>query len=138
MSASTFKAQAYIKDGCPFCLKFLIFMAEAKLLDEIEIVRLDPASTSFEATKSRLAEGLGKPATFPTVEIEPARYRSDSDALIAISFRFFSGESFTFLLAGFALNIIFSPVNGLMPSRAFVAGFFTTFIFNRPGNVNRP
>src|SRR5208282_5958494 len=44
----------------------------------------------------------------------------------------------TFLLAGFALNIIFSPLNGFMPSRALVAGFFTTFIFRRPGKVNRP
>src|SRR5271163_1897026 len=44
----------------------------------------------------------------------------------------------TFLLAGFALNIIFSPLKGLMPSRALVAGFFTTFIFRRPGKVNRP
>src|SRR5271168_4248618 len=44
----------------------------------------------------------------------------------------------TFLLAGFALNIIFSPLNGLMPSRALVAGFFTTFIFRSPGKVNRP
>src|SRR6201996_1848657 len=44
----------------------------------------------------------------------------------------------TFLLAGLALNIIFSPLNGLMPSRALVAGFFTTFIFRSPGMVNRP
>src|SRR5690606_19073453 len=44
----------------------------------------------------------------------------------------------TFLLAGFALKIIFSPVKGFTPSRAFVAGFFTTFIFATPGNVNRP
>src|SRR5579863_8660680 len=44
----------------------------------------------------------------------------------------------TFLLAGLALNIIFSPVNGLTPSRALVAGFFTTFIFSKPGIVNRP
>ena len=52
--------------------------------------------------------------------------------------RFLSGMTRTFLLAGFALNIIFSPVNGFTPSRAFVAGFFTTFIFARPGSVKRP
>src|SRR5277367_2116959 len=50
----------------------------------------------------------------------------------------FSAAMRTFLLAGFALNIIFSPLKGLMPSRALVAGFFTTFIFRRPGKVNRP
>src|SRR5690606_27980715 len=53
-------------------------------------------------------------------------------------FRFLSGMTRTFLLAGLALNIIFSPVNGLIPSRAFVAGFFTTFILSSPGRVNRP
>ena len=37
-----------------------------------------------------------------------------------------------------ALNIIFSPLKGLMPSRALVAGFFTTFIFSSPGIVNTP
>lgn len=83
MSSRPFRAKAYIKEGCPFSLKFLIFMAEAKLLDEIEIVRLDPSDPDFEPTKARLGDGLGQPATFPTVEIEPGRYMSDSDALIA-------------------------------------------------------
>ena len=40
MSKATFKANAYVKEGCPFSFKFLVFMAEASLLDEIEIVRL--------------------------------------------------------------------------------------------------
>src|ERR1700676_938063 len=55
-----------------------------------------------------------------------------------IDFRFFNGSARTFLLAGFALNVIFSPVKGLMPSRALVAGRFTTFSLSRPGSVNRP
>src|SRR6202051_2664741 len=54
------------------------------------------------------------------------------------SLRFLSAAIRTFLLAGFALNIIFSPLKGLTPSRAFVAGFFTNFIFSRPGIVNKP
>ncbi|MFO1428143.1 MAG: Spy/CpxP family protein refolding chaperone [Steroidobacteraceae bacterium] len=52
--------------------------------------------------------------------------------------RFFSGIARTFFEAGLALNIIFSPVKGLTPSRALVAGFLTTFIFRRPGRVKRP
>src|ERR1700752_872075 len=55
-----------------------------------------------------------------------------------ISLRFLSAAMRTFLLAGLALNIIFSPVKGLTPSRALVAGFFTTFIFRSPGSVNSP
>jgi len=40
--------------------------------------------------------------------------------------------------AGLALIMISSPVKGLMPLRALVAGFFTTLIFMRPGTVNTP
>ena len=34
--------KAYVKEGCPFSFKFLVFMAEAGLLDRIEIVRMEP------------------------------------------------------------------------------------------------
>jgi hypothetical protein len=76
------KATAYIKDGCPFSFKFLVFAAESGLLDELEIVRVREGDSSAEATKQRLSEALGKPASFPTVEIEPGRYMADSDKLI--------------------------------------------------------
>src|SRR3984957_8941666 len=57
---------------------------------------------------------------------------------LTIPFRLLSGTARTFLLAGLALKVIFSPVKGFTPSRAFVAGFFTTFSFSRPGRVNKP
>ncbi|HEX6996291.1 MAG TPA: glutathione S-transferase N-terminal domain-containing protein [Gammaproteobacteria bacterium] len=82
MASGDFKAKAYIKEGCPFSFKFLLFMTEAGLLDRIEIIRMDPKDPSFEPTKRRLSEGLGKPATFPTVEIEPGRFMNDSERLI--------------------------------------------------------
>ena len=75
------KAKAFIKEGCPFSFKFLAFMAEAKLLDEIEIVRVREGDADYETTKRKLDERLGK-ASFPAVEIEPDRYMSDSDRLI--------------------------------------------------------
>ena len=75
------KAKAYIKEGCPFSFKFLTFMTEANLLDKIEIVRVREGDADYEATKKKLAEHLGK-ASFPTVEIEPGKYMSDSDRLI--------------------------------------------------------
>lgn len=76
------KSKAYVKEGCPFSFKFLEFMAEARLLDEIEIVRLREGDPDFDATKQRLSAHLGKPASFPTVEVEPNRYVTDSDRLI--------------------------------------------------------
>ena len=82
MTSDTFKPTAYIKDGCPFSFKFLVFMAEAELLGEIDVVRLRDGEPALESVKKRLTEILGKPATFPTVEIERDRYLADSDRLI--------------------------------------------------------
>ena len=42
------------------------------------------------------------------------------------------------LRAGFALKTVSSPVNGLMPLRAFVAGLRVTLHFIKPGTVNSP
>jgi hypothetical protein len=82
MSNQPFKATAYVKDGCPFSFKFLTFMAEAGLLDAIKVVRVREGEPGADATKQRLSEKLGKSVTFPTVEIEPDRYMTDSDKLI--------------------------------------------------------
>ena len=82
MSSDKFKAKAYVKEGCPFSFKFLVFMSEAGLLDRIEIVRMKPHDPGFEAQKEKLAKQLGKAVTFPTVEVEPGRYATDSDQLI--------------------------------------------------------
>jgi hypothetical protein len=82
MSTTPFKPKAYVKDGCPFSFKFLVFMAESGLLDEIEIVRLHESDPDFEVAKQQLTQRLGKPPTFPTVELEPGRYLTDSDRVI--------------------------------------------------------
>jgi hypothetical protein len=82
MTSDTFKATAYIKDGCPFSFKFLVFAAESGLLEDLKVVRVRDGEPSTEATKQMLSEKLGKQVSFPTVEIEPGRYLADSDKLI--------------------------------------------------------
>ena len=82
MTMPPFKAKAYVQEGCPFSFKYWLFMLEAGLEHQIEVVRCDPEGPGFETVKAKLAQGLGKAASFPTVEIEPGRYLSDSDALI--------------------------------------------------------
>jgi len=82
MAAQAFKAIAYLKEGCPFSFKYLLFMVEAGLSDQIEVIRCDPSDPEFDTVKAKLTAGLRKRASFPTVEIEPGRYESDSDALI--------------------------------------------------------
>ena len=82
MSSTKFKAKAYVKEGCPFSFKFLVFMAEAGLLDRVDIIRMKPQDPGFEAEKEKVSKRMGKPMTFPTVEVEPGQYQTDSDQLI--------------------------------------------------------
>lgn len=42
------------------------------------------------------------------------------------------------LRAGFALKVMASPVNGLVPLRALVAGFLMTTNLAKPGTTNAP
>src|SRR5690554_1258699 len=63
-----------------------------------------------------------------------------SDQAEANSLSFFSGNTFTLVVAGFLGTSMNSPgLNGLGTClRARRAGFFTVLIFNRPGRVNSP
>ncbi len=82
MNAQPFKPKAYIKEGCPFSFKFWLFLVEAGIADQVDIIRCSPEDPQFPAVKKKLATGLGREATFPTVEIERETYKSDSDELI--------------------------------------------------------
>ena len=50
----------------------------------------------------------------------------------------FTGRALMTFLAGFALNTAGSFVNGLMPFRAFVAGFLMTTNLANPGTKKAP
>jgi len=50
----------------------------------------------------------------------------------------FTGRALIIFLAGLALNIVGSFVNGLMPFRAFVAGFLITTNLAYPGTKKAP
>lgn len=82
MNQQSFRATAYLKIGCPYSFKFLLFMSEAGLLDQIDVVRCDPDDVNFPSIKEKLAKGLGAAATFPAVEVASGRYQADSDRLI--------------------------------------------------------
>lgn len=83
MAEPPFKPRAHLKEGCPYSFKYLLFMAEAGLVDRIDVRRYEDESPEYEAAKEKLGEATGKQAEFPTVEIEPGRYMTDSDELIA-------------------------------------------------------
>lgn len=89
MSPARFKPKAYLKEGCPFSFKFLLFASESGIRNQLDVIRCDPGAPDFAAIKAKLQSGLHKPATFPAVEVEPGRYLSDSDALI----EYFAGKN---------------------------------------------
>jgi hypothetical protein len=74
---------AYLLKSCPYSFKFLLFISEAGLRDQFEIVTLEPESQAMKETKQKIEKATGEKASFPTVEIEPGVYKSDSDELIA-------------------------------------------------------
>jgi hypothetical protein len=75
---------AYLRTGCPFSFKLLLFLSEAGLLKDFDVVKCDPDTREFEGIKAKLTEKTGKKVSFPTVEIEPGVYKSDSDALVKL------------------------------------------------------
>ncbi|WP_317932972.1 glutathione S-transferase N-terminal domain-containing protein [Halioxenophilus sp. WMMB6] len=76
-------AKAYLKCGCPFSFKLVMFLAEAQLLDKVELIRVDANSPEeLDEYRDFLQAQTGRPASFPTVEIAPGDYMGDSDALI--------------------------------------------------------
>jgi hypothetical protein len=73
---------AYLLAGCPFSFKLLLFLSEAQLLDRVKIETVEADSGRMEELKKKFESATGKKGSFPTVEIEPGVYKSDSDALI--------------------------------------------------------
>ncbi len=82
MSPETFRPRAFLLEGCPFSFRFWLFMVEAGLGDQIEVLRVSPEAPDSAGLKKQLSEALGRRATFPVVEIEPGAFMADSDALI--------------------------------------------------------
>src|SRR5262249_46321365 len=64
-------------------------------------------------------------------------YRANSVHATA-SLAAFTGRALMIFRAGLALNIVGSLVNGLIPFRAFVAGFLMTTNFAKPRTTNAP
>lgn len=80
--SSQFKPVAYVKEGCPFSMKFMDFIEDSDLEDKIEVVWCEPGSHKMEVVREKLAAATGDDAQFPTVEVEPGEYRTESKELI--------------------------------------------------------
>lgn len=78
-----YKPTAYLLLGCPFCFKFLLFLTEAGLLDQLNIISLDPNAEDFETNKMALQQRADKPLSYPAVEMTPGVFQTETDQLIA-------------------------------------------------------
>jgi hypothetical protein len=73
----------FILEGCPFSFKLLLFLSEARLLDRVTIETVQPESQRMKELKQKIQSVTGKKTSFPTMQIAPDEYQSDSDALIS-------------------------------------------------------
>lgn len=82
MSDIAFKPTVFVKQDCPFCLKLRIFLLEAGLLDSVSLREFVPGTPEEAAIRAEL-DGKVEKITFPTAELAPGDYLSDSDAIVA-------------------------------------------------------
>ncbi len=78
-----FKPVAYLKEGCPYSEKLLSFLTEADLTDDVLIVRCAVGTPTMDAVREKLSSATGKEPKFPTVEVRPGEFRTESDELIS-------------------------------------------------------
>ena len=80
--SDAFKPIAYVKEGCPYSEKLLKFLAEAQLTDEVDIVRCAVGTPTMEAVREKLSSATGDRPKFPTIEVQPGEFRTESAELI--------------------------------------------------------
>ena len=80
--SESFKPIAYIKEGCPYSMKFLRFIEQEQLQDEIDIVRCRPGTPVMNAVREKLEAATHDSAQFPTVAVAPGEFRTESNDLI--------------------------------------------------------
>ena len=77
-----FKPVAYIKEGCPYSMALLSFIDDAHLRDRVDLVQCAAGTPTMDAVKQKLTDATGEPAKFPTLEIEPGVFKTESKDLI--------------------------------------------------------
>ena len=76
------KNKLFVKGGCPFSYKFIIFLNEVGHLEDFEIDVAHADEESYEQITMYIYEKSGKKASFPTVETDNGIFIAGSDELI--------------------------------------------------------
>ena len=76
------KSKLFVKGGCPFSYKFIIFLNEINKLDDFEISVAHADAPSYEEITMYILDKSGQKASFPTVETDEGIFLVGSDELI--------------------------------------------------------
>ena len=76
------KSKLFVKGGCPFSYKFIIFLNEINKLDDFEISVAHADAASYEEITMYILDKSGQKASFPTVETDEGIFLVGSDELI--------------------------------------------------------
>ena len=76
------KSKLFVKGGCPFSYKFIIFLNEINKLDDFEISVAHADASSYEEITMYIFDKSGQKASFPTVETDEGIFLVGSDELI--------------------------------------------------------
>lgn len=79
MNAS--RPTAYLKRGCPFSMRLRLFLGEAGLTDEVDMVVVEFGDERHRAVKAGV-EAAGLTSSFPAVEHASGKFEVDSQAII--------------------------------------------------------
>ncbi|PYE41245.1 glutathione S-transferase-like protein [Rhizobium sp. PP-F2F-G20b] len=82
MTGAPFKPIVYLKENCPFCLKVRLFLLEAGLACDVETRDFVSDSEHEETIRAELQPHLDK-VSFPSAQLEPGRYVTESDDIVA-------------------------------------------------------
>lgn len=82
MTQPPFTPVLFLKAGCPFCLKVRLFLLEAGQLDRVALREFVPGTEEETEIRDLLAPAVEK-VSFPTAELTPGAFTTESDAIVA-------------------------------------------------------
>jgi hypothetical protein len=82
MTETAFRPVVYLKDLCPWCFRFRLFLLESGLEHRFDLRVFVPGDAEEAAIREELAPHFDK-VTFPTVQAAPGEFLTDSAALVA-------------------------------------------------------
>jgi len=76
------KNKLFVKAGCPFSYKFIVYLNEINKLGDFELHVAHADEESYEEITMYILEKSGQKASFPTVESSDGVFLTGSDELI--------------------------------------------------------